>query len=57
MAKWSAAKWLIWQNDYGELAYGKLENGETTYYQFEYVVYHQGLENCPKLFLLHLEVS
>jgi len=24
------ANWLIWQNDFGELAYGELENGEMT---------------------------
>jgi len=54
------AKWIIWQTgSYGKktMACSELENGKTTSYQFEYVVYYQGLENRPKLFLLHLEVS
>jgi len=34
VACWHMANWFVWRAAYGKLAYGKLENGETSLYHF-----------------------
>jgi len=54
MVKCYMADWLIWQTDYGELAYGKLGNGETTsFHSFDNLSFTQAIEHVKLSYFIN----
>jgi len=39
MAEQQMANWFVWQTDYGELAYGVLENSKMTSYLAKHLIF------------------